>query len=212
MKILISQQGHSMEGLFPLAFVAFLVAVVFRIMLRSRTQVSIKVPTLGFLNLGGDEFLPLIDTDRAALGPIFSEVKTGAGYQIPSCDILFIYANVAPDGSVGVDVNLTVRHLAARAGAAITVVASGNSSENLLAAARLPGPKRANLVWTLDRKGEAFPRFFVNLFTHMKKGRSMPAAWVGISPQVPSRMQQDQNLPDMICNLEAGQVRFQRAG
>jgi hypothetical protein len=212
MKLLNSQQGHSMEGLFPLAFVAFLVAVVFRIMLRSRAQVPIKSPTLGFLNLGGDEFLPLIDTDRAALAPIFSEVKTGAGYQIPNCDILFIYANVTPDGSVGIDINLTVRHLAERAGAAITVVASGNSSENVLAAARLAGPKQTNLVWTLDRKGEAFPRFFVQLFTHMKKGRSMPAAWVAISPQVPSRMQQDQNLPDMICNLEAGQVRFQRAG
>jgi hypothetical protein len=83
MKIVISQQGHSMEGLFPLAFVAFLVAVVFRIMLRSRAQVSIKFPTLGFLNLGGDEFLPLIDTDRAALAPIFSEVKTGQVIKFP---------------------------------------------------------------------------------------------------------------------------------
>jgi hypothetical protein len=202
-----------MEVLFPLAFVAFLVAVVFRIMLRRRGQAPIKSPTLGFLNLAGDEFLPLIDTDRAAaLAPIFSEVKIGAGYQIPNCDVLFIYANVTPDGSVGLGVNLTVRHLAEKAGAAITVVASGNSSENLLAAARQAGPKQANLVWTLDRKGEAFPRFFVELFTHMKKGRSMPAAWVAISPQVPSRVQQDQNLPDMICNLEAGQVRFQRAG
>jgi hypothetical protein len=98
-----------MEVLFPLAFVAFLVAVVFRIMLRSRGQAPIKSPTLGFLNLAGDEFLPLIDTDRAALAPIFSEVKTGAGYQIPNCDILFIYANVTPDGSVGLGVNLTVR-------------------------------------------------------------------------------------------------------
>ena len=201
-----------MEVLFPLAFVAFLVAVVFRIMLRSRGQAPIKSPTLGFLNLGGDEFSPLIDADRAALAPIFSEVKTGAGYQIPNCDILFIYANVTPDGLAGLGANSTVRHLAERAGAAITVVASDNSSENLLAAARLAGPKQANLVWTLDRKGEAFPRFFVELFTHMKKGKSMPAAWVALSPQGPSRVQEGKNLPEMICNLEAGQVRFQRTG
>jgi hypothetical protein len=200
------------ELFLPLAFVAFLVAVVFWIMFRSRGRASIKNPTLGFLNLGGEEFTELIDADRAALAPIFSEVTTGAGYQIPNCDILFIYANVTPDGSAGLGANLTVRHLAERAGAAITVVASGNSSENLLAAARLVGPKQANLVWTLDRKGEAFCRFFVELFTQMKKGKSMPAAWVAISPQVPSRLQEDKNLPEMICNLEAGQVKFQRTG
>jgi hypothetical protein len=201
-----------MEVLFPLAFVAFLVAVVFWIMFRSRGQIPIKHPTLGFLNLGGDEFSPLIDADRAALAPIFAEIKIAVGYQIPNCDILFIYANVTPDGSVGLSANLTVRHLAEKAGATITVVASDNSSENVLAAAKLVGPKQANLVWTLDRKGEAFCRFFVELFTQMKKGKSMPAAWVAISPQVPSRLQEDKNLPEMICNLEAGQVRFQRAG
>jgi hypothetical protein len=200
-----------MELFLPLTFVAFLVAAVFWLMFRSRGQAPIKNPSLGFLNLGGEEFSQLIDADTAALAPIFSEI-TGAGYQISHCDILFIYANVTPDGSLGLGDNLTVRHLAERAGAAITVVASSNPSANLLAAARQAGPKQANLVWTLDRKGEAFPRFFVELFTHMKKGRSMPAAWVAISPQVPSRVQQDQNLPDMICNLEAGQVRFQRAG
>ena len=201
-----------MELLLPLGFVAFLIAVVFWIMFRSRGPAPIKNPTLGFLNLGGDEFSPLIDADRSALAAIFPEVKTGAGYQIPTCDILFIYANVTPDGSVGLGTNWTVRHLAERAGAAITVVASSNPSDNLLAAARLAGPKQANLVWTLDRKGDAFPRFFAELFAHMKKGRSMPMAWVAISPQMPRRAEQDQNLPEMICNLEAGQVRFQRAG
>jgi hypothetical protein len=179
-------------------------------MFRSRGQVFIKSLTLGFLNLGGEEFSPLIDGDRAALATIFSEVKNGAGYQVPNCDILFIYANVTSDGSIGLGTNSTVRHLAQKAGATITVVASSNPSANLLAAARLAGPKQANLVWTLDRKGEAFSRFFVELFTRMKKGRSMPVAWAAISPQVPSRKQQDLDLPETICQLEAGQVRFQR--
>ena len=201
-----------MELFLPLAFVAFLVAVVFWLMFRSRGQAPINSPSVGFLNLGGEEFSQLVDRDTAALTPIFSLVKTGTGYQIPHCDILFIYANVTPDGSVGLGADLTVRHLAERAGAAIAVVASSNPSANILAAAQLVGPKRANLVWTLDRKGEAFSRFFVELFTRMKTGRSMPAAWASISPQVPSRLQQNQNLPEMICNLEAGQVRFQRAG
>ena len=199
-----------MELLLPLAFVALLVAVVFRVMFRSRGRAPIQRPTLGFLNLGGDEFSQLVDADRGALAPVFSDIKTGTGYQIPSCDILFIYANVAPDGSVGLGANLTVRHLAEKAGASIAVVASGNSSENIVAATKLAGPKRANLVWTLDRNGEAFSRFFTKLFTYMKKGKSMPAAWVTISPQVPNHLQQDPALPVMICHLEAGQVRFQR--
>ena len=135
-----------MELLLPLAFVAFLVAVVFRVMFRSRGRAPIQRPTLGFLNLGGDEFSQLVDADRGALAPVFSDIKTGTGYQIPSCDILFIYANVAPDGSVGLGANLTVRHLAEKAGASIAVVASGNSSENIVAATKLAGPKRANLV------------------------------------------------------------------
>jgi hypothetical protein len=102
--------------------------------------------------------------------------------------------------------------LAERARAAIVVVASSNPSANVVAAAQLAGPKQANIVWTLDRKGEAFARFFVELFTLMQKGRSMPVAWAWIAPQVPKRLQKDRELPETICQLEAGQVRFQRAG
>jgi hypothetical protein len=81
-----------------------------------------------------------------------------------------------------------------------------NPSGASLAAANLPGPKRANLVWTLDRKGGAFPRFFKELFTKMKAGRAMPMAWNAIAPQYGSAKHDD--LPETICQLEAGQVRF----
>jgi hypothetical protein len=115
-------------------------------------------------------------------------------------------SDVAPDGSLGLGGNITLRHLAERAGALIAVLASNNSSEQTVAATKFPGPKRANLVWTIDRKGEAFSRFFKELFTRMKAGTTMPRAWVAISPQY--RHDAHHDLPVTVCQLEAGQVRF----
>ena len=42
----------------------------------------------------------------------------------------------------------------------------------------------------------------------MNAGKSMPMAWVAISPQYKSETPRD--LPETICQLEAGQVRFRR--
>jgi hypothetical protein len=163
-------------------------------------------PTLGFLNVGGEAFVSLIEEDRSILSPLFSKIEMAAGYQTPKCNVLFIYADIAPDGSVGLGSNLTIRHLAERAGALIAVLASNNSSEHTVAATKLPGPKRANLVWTIDRKGEAFSQFFKELFTRMKAGTTMPRAWNAIAPQYRHDVHHD--LPVTVCQLEAGQVRF----
>jgi hypothetical protein len=163
-------------------------------------------PTLGLLNVGGDRFVALLEEDRAGLGALFSKVESGAGYQIPKCDVLFMYADVNPDGSFGLGADMTFRHVAERAGAIIAVLASNNASENISAAAKLPGPKRANLVWTFDRKGTAFSNFFKELFTQMKRGKPMPRAWISISPQHKSELHRE--LPETMCQMEAGQVRF----
>jgi hypothetical protein len=163
-------------------------------------------PTLGLLNVGGNSFIPLLEQDRTALSPLFSKIEMAAGYQIPKCSVLFVYADVAPDGSLGLGGNVTIRHLAEKAGAFIAVLASNSISEHAIAAAKLPGPKRANLVWTLDRKGEAFCRFFKELFTRMNAGKSMPRAWNAIAPQY--RHEAHHDLPVTICQMEAGQVRF----
>jgi hypothetical protein len=172
---------------------------------RGRNQ-GIADPTLGFLNLGGDVFAPLIAQDRTALSPIFTKIETGTGYQIPKCNVLFVYTDIASDRTLGLGKEVTIRHLADRAGASIVVLASNNPAERGTNASKLPGPKRANLVWTLDRRGETFPRFFKELFTRMKAGKSMPMAWVAISPQHESEAHLD--LPETICQMKAGQVRF----
>jgi hypothetical protein len=81
-----------------------------------------------------------------------------------------------------------VRRLAARAGASLLVVASNNPSEHIVAANKLPGPRYASLVFTIDRNGDGFGRFFKEIFTLMKAGKTMPMAWAKIAPQHESVM------------------------
>jgi hypothetical protein len=157
------------------------------------------------LNLDDESFASLIAEDRDALSPLFS-LETGTGYQLPKCDVLFVYADIASDAALGLGKELTIRHLAERAGDSIVVLASNNPAEAAMTASKLPGLKRANVVWTLNRRGDSFPRFFKELFTQMKAGKSMPMAWVAISPQYESETHRD--LPETICQLEAAPVRF----
>lgn len=163
-------------------------------------------PTLGFLNIGGEGLAPLMEEDRATLSPLFSKIEIGTGYQIPKCDVLFVYADVSADGSVGLGSGVTLRHVAEKSGATIAVLASNNNSEAISAAAKLSGPKQANLVWTLNRRGSAFATFFKELFLRMKKGKPMPSAWVAIAPQHKAEVHHE--LPETMCQMEAGQVRF----
>ena len=132
-----------------------LAAYALYLIFRGRNR-AIADPTLGFLNLGDESFGSFIAEDRDALSPLFSKLETGTGYQIPKCDVLFVYADLAFDGSLGLGKELTIRHLAERAGASIVVLASNNPAEAGIAASKLPGPKRANVVWTLNRRGDSF--------------------------------------------------------
>jgi hypothetical protein len=186
-------------------FMGSLAAYALYLVFRGRNR-GIADPALGFLNLDGEVFASLIAEDRSALGPIFSKFEMRTGYEVPKCDVLFVYAEIAPDGSLGLSKEFTLRHLAEKAGASIAVLASNNPPEHGIVASKLSGPKRANLVWTLNRRGDAFPRFFKELFTRMKGGKSMPLAWVAIAPQYQSEAHRD--LPETICQMEAGQVRF----
>lgn len=172
---------------------------------RRRSQALVD-PVLGFLNLEGERFASLIAEDQAALSPLFSKIERRTGYETPKCNVLFVYAEIASDGSFGLGAESTLRHLAEKAGASVAVLATNNAPEASIASANLPGPKRANVVWTLNRRGDSFPRFFKELFTKMKAGKGMPIAWNSIAPQYKSANHDE--LPETICALEAGQVRF----
>ena len=59
-----------------------------------------------------------------------------------------------------------------------------------------PGPKPANLVFTLDRKGPAFAAFFTVLFESMRDAEDMLQAWVELAPQ--AQMETNNN-PELYC-------------
>ena len=66
---------------------------------RGRHQ-AVAEPVLKFLKLERERFATLIAEDRAALSPLFSKIETGTGYEVPKCSVLFVYANIASDGSL----------------------------------------------------------------------------------------------------------------
>jgi hypothetical protein len=169
-------------------------------------RVRIRNPKLGVLNLGGEEFAAIVNEDRAAFGSLFEEVIVSGDGKVPQCDVLFVYARLEPDGSLRGADESTIRHAAARAHCSIAVSACNNPSDRVVAAGKLQGPKDGSLVLTLDRKGDGFSRFFKELFTLMKSGKSMPAAWVKIAPQHTSVM--PQHTPETIFLSEGKFVAF----
>jgi hypothetical protein len=74
-----------------------------------------------------------------------------------------------------------------------------------VAAGKLPGPKNASLVFTIDRK-DGFANFFKQLFSLMAVGKPMPLAWVTLAPQHASTM--PPGIPETIFVPEAGAVTF----
>ncbi len=99
-----------------------------------------------------------------------------------------------------------LREIIRDSGASVVVVASENQVDAYSAASGNKNIGRANLVMTIDRNGRIFPNFFVRLFADMKKGVSMPVAWVKLAPQGPGIDHAD--CPDTIFACEAGQIAF----
>jgi hypothetical protein len=126
-----------------------------------------------------------------------------------SCDILFLYCSFEPSGKI-VGEQESVRSLIRDGTARVAVVASEvptalwSNREFQAMIAKGDNPP-VNLVMTLSRKGDHFGRFFKSLFQMMWKGVSMPMAWVQLAPQGPV---QPDDVPGMICILEAGQIAF----
>lgn len=59
----------------------------------------IKSPRLGILNLKGASAADDIATDRSAVSAFFSLVQESEN-AAPSCDVLFPYCDLTPDGAV----------------------------------------------------------------------------------------------------------------
>jgi hypothetical protein len=167
----------------------------------TRSQ-KILNPTLGILDVTAGGSTAIIAEDKAALADLFSAVVESTN-AAPRCDVLFLYATLGLRGElVGTDRSLraTIRE----SGAKVVVVASENPDPKPTKPG--PGDAKANLVITLQRNGAKFPRFFRELFDRMKKGQSMPMAWVKIVPQGPSRKHDE--CPGTIFLMEVGPISF----
>lgn len=166
--------------------------------------VTISAPKVGILDLGGQESKPLVASDSAFLAAIFGQVRT-ADFARLECDVLFLYAKLEADGAV-VGSSLGLREIVRDSGAKVVVFGSANPRKPYVLAGKLKPYGRANLIMTLDRRGEAFERFFTALFSKMKAGTSMPIAWVQLSPQAPGSEQPDR--PEAIFACEIGALVF----
>jgi len=162
--------------------------------------------TIGFANLSGSDLTPIASEDIAILSPLFARSRVVADHQIPSAEILFVYAHLNEDGTIKGQTKSGIRQIVQLTNAAIVILASPNSAESIKNAAAVPGPKTANIVFTLDRNGNGFARFFRELFDKMRSGKDMLTAWVELAPQHPSA-----NLPyapQTIFVAEGGKIAF----
>ena len=168
-----------------------------------------QVPlALGFANLSGDDLDPLVAEDAAALSPLFKTVSVAPPHQLPTCQILFLYAHLNDDGTIRGTSGLRIRQVVEMTKSAIVVLASPNSGESINNAAASPGSRSANLVFTFDRNSSSFARFFRALFEHMRDGDDMLSAWVGLAPQGPPDAAS--TAPDTMLLPEAGALAFRR--
>jgi hypothetical protein len=158
---------------------------------------------IAFVDISSGECEDIIAFDRRSLEGLFRSARSAPYPEIPKCNVLFLYLRLRDDGSI-VGASEPLRDLIGRAGSQVAVVASENSSSQYVkAAAGRPGA-RANLVMTLERKGEHFARFFAALFVRMNEGATMEDAWLELSPQV----QGSSSLPDTIFSCELPAVRW----
>jgi hypothetical protein len=169
-----------------------------------------SVPTIplsiGFVNLSGEDLSGIVSEDENLLSPLFLESRKGVNGQIPKAQILFVYAHLNEDGSILGLPPSGIRQIVQLTDAAIVVLASPNDASSIQNAIALPGPKTANIVFTINRNGNNFSRFFCELFMNMRNGNEMLSAWVKLAPQNPNGNLS--NAPATILLAEGGKIAF----
>ncbi|HKD15491.1 MAG TPA: hypothetical protein VKE71_13230 [Candidatus Angelobacter sp.] len=164
----------------------------------------IESPRIGFFNLLDPCAEGIVKEDVAALAPMFASAEERTD-QPPNCSVLLLYAHIHRDGSIA-GYHAGLRDIIRDAGAAIAIVAFENLAESYRAASKRTSYGQANLVLTLSRNGDAFARFYKELFSQMYAGATMPRAWFNLAPQIPGL--KHEGLPGSYCLLEVGHIVF----
>src|SRR3569832_1853544 len=101
-----------------------------------------KIPlTLGFANLSGPDMEPLIDSDHAALAPLFEKVSRVPQGQNPGAPVLFVYAHQLLSGMLANIPIAGVRQIKLLTKSQVLVLAAPGPGAGGGAAAGAPGPK-----------------------------------------------------------------------
>jgi hypothetical protein len=183
-------------------------------------------PTIGFLNLGGEEGARWVEADCQVLAPLFKKALSATG-QAPICEVLFIYCALTEEGKIfGADRSLRDFIRDARASIAVvamdnsmaaykTCVASGTQENPLLLTPQDErvfdphyGGWAANIVMTLNRNGDTFAKFFSDLFQAMHNGQTMPMAFASLAPQIPRDHPGINNVPGTLMLSEVSHIIF----
>lgn len=173
-----------------------------------QNPLRIGTPTVGFLNLCGSDGEAAMKADQQLLQPLFREVRESRD-EVPQCAVLFLYGDLDAEGKVA-GRNNDVRSIIKAAGAYIAVIASENPPDHYMRCLGRPNDWTANIVLTIDRKGDKLPTFFVELFRRMYAGTSMLVAWGELAPQIPGHDNPD--APSTIMAAEAGHLVFGSGG
>lgn len=156
-----------------------ILGIISSFMRRSKIQL-IESPTLGLYNLSGNDFAAMLDADKKSLGQFFSSVIESTDL-VPVCKVLFLYCQVEPNGNIRGS-NRSLLKIIQDSGSLIVVFASENLKDNYMATLRNHKYGLANLAMTFNRRGDAFPTFYQQLFTDMKQGTWMIDAWHKLAP------------------------------
>lgn len=178
--------------------------LVAALLISQATNAQQKIPAnIVFANLSGPDMAAIVQEDAAAIGPLFRRSYVTPVGQVSIGQVLFLYLDLDEDGSIRGS-NFTVREIIDLTQAPIVVIASelqGNGWQKVAEAAS----GKSNLIFTNNRNGPGFTKFFRRLFEMMRDGKEMLMAYVELAPQGP---QQDPSLPGTILIAGRGNVVF----
>jgi len=166
----------------------------------------------------GREFAPQLETDAATYSRHYpncvtmvcdsaSEVLS----KLSGFDIVHLLCRVTEagelDSAMGAAIPaVSLLETCVNENVKLLVVASGNNPEGYIAGFKAKGMP-LNLVMTLDRRGEKYQPWLDALLTKLSSGKTLPAAWVAIVPQVHGHAPHD-NAPGCIFFAGRGSVIF----
>lgn len=184
----------------------FAVLIGFGVWNRRRNRVVVRNPRVLVLDLDTDAALAAADAAeyRQQFASVTEGVDLGA-LSAGTYDIVHVVARVG-DGRVGRHAVADFLHAVSAAGPKLLILAANNSGDAYVAAFRDIASMPFNVAMAIERDGATFWRFIHRLFDLMFHGRTLPAAWAELAPQIPGHAHPD--VPSMICRMGGGQLVF----